>query len=129
MIFVKTITLPIGSPLKNLKKRLQKNKRTVECQHSEDDVSILKLLEGIAASLDKIKEFIISSKLEEALQLLHQHCSDRQQDDKIINRIYLQSSRFQSNEMGYANGTIEKTVYDAERLRITQSLLTILEQL
>ncbi|EAY31275.1 COR domain-containing protein [Microscilla marina] len=74
-----------------LKRRLDKGRKTVECDNSYEDVSVVSLLDGVggshSASLQLIRDFIAKDFVHEALDVMEQYAqqlNDRQMQDEVI---------------------------------------------
>ena len=113
-----TLDLPHFYTFQSLKTRKERNKRTIECDKSYEDVQVLEILEGTyqphLTQEESIRELIKNDEVKKALDLL-----DKEDNNEAI----LLMSRFNEIERFYYLGEMNQTDWRTAQQQIKRSIL------
>ncbi|OJJ20943.1 hypothetical protein BKI52_10210 [marine bacterium AO1-C] len=115
----------------NLKRRLEKGRKSVECDLSFEEVYISDLLEGVGnghlATLENIEKFIVKNQIDNALDALLDYAKQQDNDDLEQKTLSLLAN-WKNNEDSYIDQRISMDVYTTQRSSLLHQITTLVTQ-
>ncbi|HAS43483.1 MAG TPA: hypothetical protein DCS93_23590 [Microscillaceae bacterium] len=112
-----------------LKRRLEKGRKSVECDLSFENVSISGLLDGVGnvrqSTLENIEQFIIRNQIDNALDALLEYA--KQQDNEELEQQTLGLlANWKNNENAYINQRLSENTYNIQRNSLLHQITSLI---